>query len=135
MAGDVAKALGGEGRLCDLLFKDSRKNKSFVVQRKRNGVKEASLIYRVLGTREEEDGVLSLVEVRLITGRTHQIRVQFSSRGFPLVGDGKYGSRIKSALGLFSFAIGFRHPETDRHMCFELPLPDDAPFDAFQNFC
>ena len=77
-----------EGDWKDLLFKDSRKNKVFVVKRQRNGVKAARLTYRCLQAGEQ-----SLVRIRLYTGRSHQIRVQFSSRGFPLVGDHKYGSR------------------------------------------
>lgn len=77
-----------EGDWEDLLFKDSRKNKVFVVKRQRNGVKAARLTYRCLQTGEQ-----SLVRIRLYTGRSHQIRVQFSSRGYPLVGDHKYGSR------------------------------------------
>ncbi len=89
-----------EGILTDLLFKDSRKNKVFVVMKARTGVKEAKLQYRTLG-----DG---LVHVRLFTGRSHQIRVQFSSRGFPLVGDHKYGSRAAETVPmLFSCRITF----------------------------
>ena len=99
----VAKVHGNppaEGILTDLLFKDSRKNKVFVVKKARAGVKEAKLQYRHLG-----DG---LVHVRLFTGRSHQIRVQFSSRGFPLVGDHKYGSRAaQTAPMLFSCRITF----------------------------
>lgn len=77
-----------EGYLTDFLYKDSRKNKVFVVKKPRAGVKEAALSYRCLCPGEE-----SLVQVLLHTGRSHQIRVQFSSRGYPLVGDHKYGSR------------------------------------------
>lgn len=77
-----------EGYLTDYLYKDSRKNKVFVVKKPRGGVKEAALSYRCLCPGEE-----SLVQVLLHTGRSHQIRVQFASRGFPLVGDHKYGSR------------------------------------------
>ncbi len=73
----------------DLLFKDSRKNKVFVVKRMRNGVKKARLEFKRLSSQNDT----SLVHIRLHTGRSHQIRVQFSSRGFPLVGDHKYGSR------------------------------------------
>ena len=77
-----------EGDWQDLLFKDSRKNKVFVVKKQRAGVKAARLEFKRLTA-----GEVSLVRVRLYTGRSHQIRVQFSSRGFPLVGDHKYGSR------------------------------------------
>lgn len=76
------------GTLEDFLFKDSRKNKVFVVKKQRAGVKKARLSYEVLRPGEE-----SLLHITLDTGRSHQIRVQFSSRGFPLVGDHKYGSR------------------------------------------
>ena len=73
----------------DLLWKDSRKNKVFVVRQMRKGVKAAKLAYRVL----EEATPLTLVHIRLYTGRSHQIRVQFASRGFPLAGDHKYARR------------------------------------------
>ena len=87
----------------DLLWKDSKKNKVFVVKRQRGGVKKARLEYQRLTA-----GETSLVRVRLHTGRSHQIRVQFSSRGFPLVGDHKYGSRDeKTAPMLFSCKITF----------------------------
>ncbi|MBQ7886763.1 MAG: RNA pseudouridine synthase [Clostridia bacterium] len=87
----------------DLLFKDSAKNKVFVVKRMRGGVKKARLEYRRLS-----EGEASLVHIRLHTGRSHQIRVQFSSRGFPLVGDHKYGSRDGTqAPMLFSCRITF----------------------------
>ena len=84
----------------DLLFKDSRKNKVFVVDRPRKGVKEAKLEFRKLSD--------SVALIKLHTGRSHQIRVQFSSRGFPLVGDHKYGSRsdIKEPM-LFSCRLTF----------------------------
>ena len=58
------------------------------------------------------------MRVALDTGRTHQIRVQFSSRGMPLWGDGKYGSRVKGDLALFSCALGFPHPKTGKPMEF-----------------
>ena len=87
----------------DFLFKDSRKNKVFVVKKERKGVKYARLEFDRLHA-----GETSLVHVRLHTGRSHQIRVQFSSRGFPLVGDHKYGSRdTATAPMLFSCRITF----------------------------
>ena len=92
-----------EGTWEDLIWKDSAKNKVFVVKRQRNGVKKAKLEYRTL-----RSGESSLVRIRLHTGRSHQIRVQFSSRGFPLVGDHKYGSRDeKTAPMLFSCCVSF----------------------------
>ena len=87
----------------DFLFKDSRKNKVFVVKKERKGVKKASLEYTRL-----TDTDPSLLHIRLHTGRSHQIRVQFASRGFPLVGDHKYGSRDDAkAPALFSCRISF----------------------------
>ena len=84
----------------DLLFKDSRKNKVFVVKRQRSGVKAARLEFFRIGE--------NLVRIRLHTGRSHQIRVQFASRGFPLMGDHKYGARDElSAPMLFSCRITF----------------------------
>lgn len=92
-----------EGVLEDLLFKDSRKNKVYVVKRQRAGVKKASLEYVRL-----TEGETSTVRIRLHTGRSHQIRVQFASRGYPLVGDHKYGSKseIKEPM-LFSCKLSF----------------------------
>ena len=97
----------------DLLWKDSSKNKVFVVKRERRGVKKARLEFTRLTSGEE-----SLVRIRLHTGRSHQIRVQFSSRGFPLVGDHKYGSRDeKREPMLFSCCITF--PYKGKTMRFE----------------
>lgn len=92
------------GILEDFLFKDSHKNKVFVVKRERKGVKYAKLEYKVLQYYENT----SLVAIRLYTGRSHQIRVQFASRGFPLVGDRKYGAKDneKSPM-LYSCKITF----------------------------
>lgn len=87
----------------DLLWKDSKKNKVFVVKRKRAGVKDARLEFQTL-----RSGETSLVRIRLHTGRSHQIRVQFSSRGFPLMGDHKYGARDElTEPRLFSCCIRF----------------------------
>ena len=97
-----------QGTWTDLLFKDSKKNKVFVVKKQRTGVKEARLSYQRLTAGEN-----SLVRIRLDTGRSHQIRVQFSSRGYPLVGDHKYGSRAKqTAPMLYSCCIRFAYNGT-----------------------
>ena len=104
------------GILEDLLFKDSSKNKSFVVNKERRGVKRAKLSYEVL----EECGERSLVKIKLFTGRTHQIRVQFSSRKMPLVGDRKYGGpSSEKGIALYSVKLSFYHPETNEQLCFE----------------
>lgn len=101
----------------DLLWKDSRKNKVFVVSRMRGGVKRARLEFVRL-----TEGESSLVRIRLHTGRSHQIRVQFSSRGFPLVGDHKYGARDShTAPMLFSCKITF--PWNGKEMAFEALPP------------
>lgn len=93
-----------EGEWTDLLLKDTRKNKVFVVSRMRKGVKEARLSFRRLQTEADK----SLMHICLHTGRSHQIRVQFSSRQFPLVGDHKYGSHDAApAPFLFSCRLSF----------------------------
>ncbi len=119
-----------EGRLTDLLFRDSRKNKTFVVSRMRKGVKEASLIYNCLSSSEEK----TLTEVTLETGRSHQIRVQFASRKMPLCGDGKYGSRDnKCNIALFSHSISFIHPFTNEKVTIEAsPDFEKYPWNIFR---
>ena len=103
----------------DLLFKDSRKNKVFVVKRQRAGVKKARLEFTRLS-----QGEVSLVRVRLHTGRTHQIRVQFASRGYPLVGDHKYGARDEiTAPMLYSCCITFPYVGEEKRF---KTLPDWA---------
>ena len=117
-----------EGELHDLLFFDRQKGKSYAVRRKRAGVKDARLAYRVLAQAEG----LTLVRVRLYTGRTHQIRVQFSSRGWPLTGDGKYGSRNnRCAPALWSAELHFAHPVTGETLTFRSQPPEAYPWTLF----
>lgn len=103
--------------LKDLLFKDSRKKRSYVVNRVRKGVKDASLEYAVVGESESK----ALVQVLLHTGRTHQIRVQFSSRKLCLTGDIKYGSkdRTNCEIALHSYKLTFNHPATNEEITFQ----------------
>jgi 23S rRNA pseudouridine1911/1915/1917 synthase len=108
-----------DGDWTDLLFKDSSKNKVFVVKKERRGVKKARLEYKRL-----RSGETSLVRIRLHTGRSHQIRVQFSSRGFPLVGDRKYGGR-DDALAPMLFSCKLTFPYGKNTVEFE-KLPDWA---------
>ena len=113
-----------DGTMEDLLFFDRSKNKSFTVKKERRGVKKALLSYKVLA---EKDG-LSLVRVKLHTGRTHQIRVQFSSRKMPIVGDRRYGSKCASnIIALWSCCISFNHPVTKEKMTFKR-MSEEAPF-------
>ena len=116
-----------EGTLEDLLFHDSRTNKTFTVARARKGVREAKLDYRVLA---EAEG-LSLVRVRLHTGRTHQIRAQFASRGLPLLGDVRYGSRADCTPALWAWRLRFRHPKTGSTVDVLCPPPDAYPWTLF----
>ncbi len=108
-------AMPPEGTMEDLLFFDKGKNKSFVVKKERKGVKKAILEYKEISS----SGERTSFRVRLLTGRTHQIRVQFASRKHPLVGDRRYGSKIDGDIGLYSCFIGFRHPKTGEWMEFE----------------
>ena len=106
------------GTLCDLLYYDRTRGKSFVVQRERKGVKVASLEYEVIS--RSPDGKRTLVQIKFHTGRTHQIRVQFASRGLSLCGDRRYGAPAESgkSLALCSTELGFIHPKTKKEMHF-----------------
>ena len=121
-----------EGTLTDLLFHDKGKNKSYVVKRQRNGVKQATLDFVVVDSVKQDGCEFSLIKITLKTGRTHQIRVQFSSRGTPLVGDKKYGSKFGGNLTLWSHKVGFIHPKTKKVMEFALPLPQVPPYTWFE---
>ncbi len=121
-----------EAVLEDLLFRDASKNKTYVVSRPRKGVRDARLSYRRLAVWEGGEKPLSLVHVRLHTGRTHQIRVQFSSRGMPLVGDIRYGSKdVNRNPALFSCRLAFTHPASGKKMEFSALPPQEYPWEAF----
>ena len=113
--------------LKDLLFRDKQKNKTYTVKRMRKGVREASLEYEVIG----ENGGLSMLDILLHTGRTHQIRVQFSSRKMPLYGDGRYGGGAGN-LALFAHTLEFLHPVSGGKMVFsEKPDMTADPWNMF----
>lgn len=116
------------GEMTDFLFKDSRANKSYVVGRMRRGVKEARLSFVKLA---EKDGV-SLVKIKLDTGRSHQIRVQFSSRKMPLYGDGKYGAGDNCPIALWSCRVGFCRSD-GKNLSFSAPPPDIFPWSVFDS--
>lgn len=116
------------GRFEDLLLRDKRECKTYVVSEAGKGVQEAILDYELLA---EKDG-LSLVRVHLITGRTHQIRCQFASRGHTIVGDKKYGDAENACnIALWSREISFTHPESGEKMCFTAAPPDIYPWNEF----
>lgn len=116
------------GVLKDLLFRDKQKNKTYVVNRMRKGVRDASLKYTVIG---ETDG-LSMLDILLHTGRTHQIRVQFASRKMPLIGDGRYGGG-SGKLALFAHTLEFTHPKTKEKLTFSAkPDSSEFPWDKFK---
>ena len=99
-----------EGSMTDYLFRDSTQKKAFVVKSERRGAKLAGLDYKVLNITEKSDKTFSLLAIKLNTGRFHQIRAQLSSRGMPIFGDGKYGSREKSPyLALWANKIAFTY--------------------------
>lgn len=122
-----AKRLPKEGTFSDYLYKDTKKQKMFPVKKLRKGVKEAVLHYQVL---EERDG-LALVDVELETGRFHQIRAQFSAHGFPLFGDGKYGSRKKGNVALHCYTLSFPDPKSGEELHFAIQDRDEEPWRKF----
>ena len=116
-----------QGTLRDLLGRDKARKMTFVATEMAKGVQEAILHYQLQST----NGALSKVRIQLETGRTHQIRVQFSSRGFPLVGERKYSLLEDGCpIALWSCHLAFTHPVTGKPMDFELAPPAAYPWTA-----
>lgn len=116
-----------QGRLCDLLYRDKARKMTMVAQREGKGVQPAALRYRVL--RSEND--MSRVRIALETGRTHQIRVQFASRGMPLFGERKYSTLEDDCqIALWSYRLAFTHPATDAPMEFIKEPPECYPWSS-----
>ena len=119
------------GTMEDELFFDRLKNKSFVAKKERKGTKHAVLTYEKIAQKDD----LALVKINLLTGRTHQIRVQFSSRKMALYGDGKYGSRYNGDIALHCFSVEFLHPK--KHTIVHItcsPEKDKTPWNAFSEY-
>ena len=114
--------------MVDLLYHDRLKNKSFVVDKKRNGTKVAKLELWTQGEGKYKEKELSLVKILLHTGRTHQIRAQLSSRGNPLYGDGKYGAKDNDKIALHCYKLGFLHPN-GKYMSF-VSIPEGGVWGA-----
>jgi len=117
-----------EGYFDDLMLRDKSERKSYVTETPAKGVQRAQLSFDTL---EKAKG-FSLVRVHLITGRTHQIRCQFSHHGYPLVGDRKYGLLEDDCdIALWSESISFSHPTGGEYMHFRLAPPDKWPWNIF----
>ena len=117
-----------QGTFTDLLLRDRSERKTYVVTQPGRDVQEAVLDYRVLAHSEG----LSLVDITLRTGRTHQIRAQFSSRGLPLVGDRKYSTLHDDCpIALWSHRLAFCHPYTGERVEFVCPPPEEYPWTEF----
>lgn len=113
------------GRLTDLLLRDKQERKTYIVQQPAKGVQEAILDYQTLNTSD----TMSRVRIQLITGRTHQIRAQFSGRGMPLVGDRKYSTlEDPCEIALWSYRLAFSHPATGEAMEFTVKPPEIYPW-------
>lgn len=120
------------GELRDLLLRDKAERKTYVVQAPGKGVQEAVLRYETLARAEG----LSLIRIELVTGRTHQIRCQFSARGWPLVGDRKYSLREDGCeIALWSQMLAFRHPKSGEALRLQAPPPARWPWTAFAPLC
>ena len=122
------KPAAAEGRLTDLLFRDKARKMTMVAQQEGKGVLPAALTYR----QERSNDNFSLVRIALETGRTHQIRVQFASRGLPLVGERKYSTlEDPCEIALWSHRVGFTHPITGEKLSFSLEPPEEYPWNIF----
>lgn len=116
-----------DGEYRDLLLRDKRERKTYVVTEPGKGVQEAILRYRM----QSQGKGMSKVAIELITGRTHQIRAQFSSRGLPLVGDRKYSTlEDPCEIALWSWQLRFCHPATGEQLHFELQPPEVYPWNV-----
>lgn len=122
------------GELRDWLFHDRLQNKSFAVERARKGAREAILTYTTCASCGEGEHLRSLLHVMLQTGRTHQIRVQFSSRSHPLVGDRKYGSRVQTPIALYAARLCFPHPQSGVLLRFTALPPQGGAWLDFSGF-
>lgn len=117
-----------EDELLDLLARDRVRRQTYIADSPGKDVRQARLSYSVLATADN----LSLVRIRLYTGRTHQIRVQFASRDLPLVGDRKYGIESDNCpIALFSSSLSFDHPESVKRVHFTANPPQVWPWTLF----
>lgn len=125
----VNGVLEGEGRLENFISKDENKNIVTVIDKEKPGFKASYLDYKALVSK---DG-LTMVEVKLGTGRSHQIRAQMAHSGYPLIGDQKYGDKDKRCkdIALEAYKLSFEHPVKREFITFEAPLPSGYPWNLF----
>ena len=117
-----------EGEWRDLIYHDPAKNRSYAVKRMRRGVREAALRFSCAGAFEAGDGrpAGEILDIRLLTGRTHQIRVQCASRGHPLIGDRRYGSPAAVPMALWCLEISCPHPRSGKKVTFSCPPGEET---------
>ena len=125
------KPVDNVGKYVDFLRKEEGSNYSQIVDKSVDGSKKAELSYEILGTKVIDGQELSLVKIHLVTGRHHQIRVQFAGHGFPLLGDAKYGkSSRRQPLALWAMELTFVHPVTGEELSFSAQ-PEGSAFKSF----
>ena len=121
------------GEMRDMLFFDRKKNKSFVVKKERSGVKKAVLEYTVIEETEHSFGAVSSLDIRLETGRTHQIRVQCASRKMPLLGDRRYGAQDEfKKIALCAYRLELQHPKSREKLEFDITSAPE--FSEWKNY-
>ena len=131
MAVVCGKPVDNVDNFVDYLLKDTGKNMSRIVEKGISGAKRAELRYQVVDTFKEEE-LLTLVKIWLITGRHHQIRVQFAGRGLPLWGDHRYNSKFagQKSIALSACELSFLHPKTKKPLTFQME-PEGEIFQRF----
>lgn len=131
------RPLEDTGRLVDYLLKNERTNKSSVVPKGTKRAKEAILSYSLIHTLKQEEGILSLLSIKLETGRHHQIRVQLANKGIPIWGDTKYNQAFqkkgnRATIALWAASLSVSHPVTKKIFTFQ-EMPEAYPFSSFEN--
>lgn len=132
------KLVDNQGSYVDYLRQDRKNNRSHIVDKSVENSKKGVLNYnvqKIIHREEDRDKIYSLVDIELLTGRHHQIRVQFAGHGTPLYGDGRYGGEVSTgntSLALWAYRLEFPHPVSERQCAFEC-MPSGGAFDWFSD--